>query len=491
MSDEKTEMSLEASINALKEFAGTEEGNKCGKKEFTKTFKEANKDIKIPDAYLVHLDAFIASAGVDSLNNENFMAVFGDFVNRCLEKELEATIKSTAEKIAPEAENKEAKSPVEEIKNKIQESAPHHDIRKGEGIDKLIDYAEKVKEGLKVDDSDGAEKPTLEKVLSSLPSNPKSAEENKIDIFMKEIDNFKEAHPKGLKSKTLTMKTFECQINNNKEAQKSSFLNPKSNIDDKHMEYFKAYLETQEALPLEDENFSKKLKEYIENKETGKTVIAVIEGTTFNQNTEVKVNHDDEKTEPKPEPKTDEHDWVDVFNKSLDTSAGKDKKAHSVTKKEPHTSIEGSYDNSSYSKPNKDTLDAENGSQDYFNAMVKGEKKIGHNVVNFGDIKDDDFKAKLMIACVKEDMKMRNAPSFEDLKGISQEMKAEYTAALKEAEKRAGDKAKKIEGAREGSTQETPVTPTTESKEEKKPDITNETSTPITKKMLALTNGER
>ena len=70
-------------------------------------------------------------------------------------------------------------------------------------------------------------------------------------------------------------------------------------------------------------------------------------------------------------------------------------------------------------------------------------KKSGRSI-SFGEIKSPEFKARLMLACLENDVKMKNIPTFTELKDI------EPTTM-----KQINDKLKEISNKEKGATQET------------------------------------
>lgn len=79
-----------------------------------------------------------------------------------------------------------------------------------------------------------------------------------------------------------------------------------------------------------------------------------------------------------------------------------------------------------YDGPNKVTLSGYNEEipdLSIFENLIASSKKIGSKI-KFGEIRDADFSAKLMIACLRNpDVEMVNAPKIEDLKGLSPKVK--------------------------------------------------------------------
>ena len=74
-----------------------------------------------------------------------------------------------------------------------------------------------------------------------------------------------------------------------------------------------------------------------------------------------------------------------------------------------------------YNSPNNIALQGKDGKIPdlcYFNKIVQNAKQQGAETINFGNIKTTEFKAKLLIACLANDMNIKNPPSKEELETL-------------------------------------------------------------------------
>ena len=84
-----------------------------------------------------------------------------------------------------------------------------------------------------------------------------------------------------------------------------------------------------------------------------------------------------------------------------------------------------------------------------FEGIVANAKKVSKQI-SFGDIKSDEFKAKLMVACMKDpEIEMLNAPKVEELKDISEELKTALESLQPNKIEEVKDKRQKLDAEKE------------------------------------------
>ena len=137
-----------------------------------------------------------------------------------------------------------------------------------------------------------------------------------------------------------------------------------------------------------------------ENKEENKKEVKVSE------------NKDDK---PQPSAENTNQDWKALRREEWKKFAEKKGKEFAETTEDqaPDLGLKVGADNIHYQ--DSSNVNMSNGEYDQFLTLVQIEKKDKTEVINFGDIKSDDYKAKLAAACVQEDMKFKNGPRYIDL----------------------------------------------------------------------------
>ncbi len=137
-----------------------------------------------------------------------------------------------------------------------------------------------------------------------------------------------------------------------------------------------------------------------ENKEENKKEVKVSE------------NKDDK---PQPSAENTNQDWKALRREEWKKFAEKKGKefAETTEAQAPDLGLKVGADNIHYQ--DRSNVNMSNGEYDQFLTLVQIEKKDKTEVINFGDIKSDDYKAKLAAACVQEDMKFKNGPRYIDL----------------------------------------------------------------------------
>ncbi len=73
--------------------------------------------------------------------------------------------------------------------------------------------------------------------------------------------------------------------------------------------------------------------------------------------------------------------------------------------------------------------------QEDFDKLVEIAKKEGKDAINFGSIQSDQFKAMLMVACLRNSVEMQGEPKFEDLKNLDKKTVEDYKSAKEKQEK--------------------------------------------------------
>ena len=138
----------------------------------------------------------------------------------------------------------------------------------------------------------------------------------------------------------------------------------------------------------------------------------VAEGEENKKEVNVSENSDDK---PQPNAENTNQDWKALRREEWKKFAEKKGKefAETTEAQAPDLGLKVGADNIHYQ--DSSNVNMSNGEYDQFLTLVQIEKKDKTEVINFGDIKSDDYKAKLAAACVQEDMKFKNGPRYIDL----------------------------------------------------------------------------
>lgn len=153
-----------------------------------------------------------------------------------------------------------------------------------------------------------------------------------------------------------------------------------------------------------------------ENKPNDNNQVVIDEPETEGEENkkEVKVSENSE-DKPQPGAENKNQDWKALRREEWKKFAEKKGQefAETTEAQAPDLGLKVGADNIHYQ--DSSNVNMSNGEYDQFLTLVQIEKKDKTEVINFGDIKSDDYKAKLAAACVQEDMKFKNGPRYIDL----------------------------------------------------------------------------
>ena len=296
----------------------------------------------------------------------------------------------------------------------------------------IIDFSKK----LRKDMSELYNDPEVSNTLLNIIQQAKEMLKEKIHV----MDNLEETRLDGpQEEKDTSEKTplqsetnSQPQTNPQTETENQSEIKEETRLDGPQEEK-----DTSEKTPLQSEtNSQPQTNPQIETE--NQSEIKTKPETKPQKGTEPKISVEENITEPenKTSPKNKPHNkgFAEPYRKFYKDIAKQENSQYSEDENSPHykatlTRKNGEELNIVATSENKICLSSKDKNKkpkvpDYkdFNDLALLAKKNGRKIT-FGDIKSSEFKARLMIACLENDIEMNNLPNVEELKDIEQETK--------------------------------------------------------------------